>query len=94
LLGATIVGLGITYVLPPLLLIFGDPLAMALGAVAWALMSIAYAPMVRFYRLSPLWSLGLPAIALFYAGATVHSALQYALRRGGHWKGRVQDLRL
>jgi len=94
LLGATIFGLGITYVLPPLLVICGDQVATALGLAAWALMSVAYAPMVRFYRLSPLWSLCLPAIALFYAGATIHSAVQYARQRGGQWKGRNQDLRL
>jgi hypothetical protein len=79
-------------VLPPLLLFSGNPVSIALGAGAWALMSICYAPMVRFYRLSPLWSLCLPAIAVFYAAATVHSALQYRLRRGGNWKGRIQDM--
>ena len=91
LLTATIIGLGLTYVLPPLLLLSGNPISIALGAGAWALMCIGYAPMVRFYRLTPLWSLCLPAIALFYAAATIHSALQYLLRRGGSWKGRVQD---
>jgi hypothetical protein len=54
-------------------------------------MSIGYLPMVRFYRLSPLWSLCLPLIASFYAGAVVHSVVQYARGRGGTWKGRVQD---
>ena len=33
----------------------------------------------------------LPAVAVFYAAATLHSALQYSLRRGGSWKGRIQD---
>jgi hopene-associated glycosyltransferase HpnB len=93
LLLATIAGLGLTYVLPPLLLLSRDPVLIALGALAWALMTVSYAPMVRFYRLSPLWSLCLPLIALFYAAATLHSALQYRLRRGGQWKGRIQDTR-
>lgn len=92
LLAATIVGLFFTYLLPPLLLLSGNPLSIALGAAAWILMSIGYAPLLRFYDLSPLWSLCLPAIALFYAGATVHSAVQYCLGRGGKWKGRIQDL--
>jgi hypothetical protein len=47
--------------------------------------------MVRFYRLNPLWTLTLPAAAAFYAGATVYSAWQYQLGRGGQWKGRAQD---
>ena len=93
LLAATLLGLGVTYLLPLLLLFSGDPVSIALGAAAWVLMSISYLPIVRFYRLSPLWSLCLPAIAMFYAGATLHSALQYLLRRGGHWKGRIQDVR-
>jgi hopene-associated glycosyltransferase HpnB len=94
LLAATLLGLGITYLAPPLLLLTGDPIAIGCGALAWALMSLCYLPMVRFYRLSPAWSVCLPAIAVFYAGATVHSALQYRLGRGGNWKGRAQDSRV
>lgn len=93
LLLATLLGLAVTYLAPPLLLLTGDPIAMACGAAAWALMSACYLPMVRFYRLCALWSVCLPAIAVFYAGATAHSALQYRLGRGGHWKGRTQDSR-
>jgi hypothetical protein len=48
--------------------------------------------MLRLYGLSAGWCLCLPAIALFYAGATIHSAVLYRLGRGGKWKGRVQDL--
>jgi hopene-associated glycosyltransferase HpnB len=90
LLALTLTGLIVSYLLPVLLLFTSEPVA---GAVAWALMSVCYASMVRFYRLSPLWSICLPGIALFYAFATLHSALQYALRRGGQWKGRAQDVR-
>jgi hypothetical protein len=54
-------------------------------------MSLCYLPTVRFYSLSPLWSLCLPLIALFYAGAVIHSAVQYARGSGGKWKGRAQD---
>ena len=93
LLAATLAGLALTYIAPPLLLLTRDPATMVLGAAAWALMTLAFRPMVRFYRLAPLWSACLPAIALFYGGATLHSALQYARGRGGHWKGRAQDQR-
>jgi hopene-associated glycosyltransferase HpnB len=93
LLAATLIGLAVTYLMPPLLLLSGDPLLMALGAASWALMTLAYMPMVRFYGLSALWALTLPAIAAFYAGATLWSAVQYSLGRGGQWKGRVQDAR-
>lgn len=93
LLTATLLGLFVTYLLPMFLLFSGRPLAIICGAIAWLLMSVSYLPMVRFYRLSRLWSLTLPAIAAFYAGATFHSALSYWCGRGGRWKGRVQDAR-
>ena len=94
LLIVTMAGLFLTYLLPPLLLLTARPLSMAFGAAAWVLMSIGYAPMLRFYRQSALWSLCLPAVPSFYAGATLRSAIQYRLGRGGQWKGRVQDLRI
>ena len=91
LLVVTVLGLFCAYVAPPLLLFAHDRVLVACGVIAWVLMSFSYAPMVRFYGVSVLWSLCLPAIALFYGGATVHSAVQYGLGRGGTWKGRVQD---
>ena len=93
LLAASLAGLAVTYVAPPLLLASGEPLCMVLGGLAWGLMTLAYLPMVRFYRLAPAYALLLPAVALFYAGATLHSALRYASGRGGQWKGRAQDAR-
>jgi hopene-associated glycosyltransferase HpnB len=93
LLAATLLGLFATYLAPPLLLLTRVPVMMGLGAAAWLLMSACYLPMVRFYRVSPGYTVLLPAVALFYAGATLHSAIQYAAGRGGRWKGRAQDVR-
>ncbi len=93
LLVATVFGLLITYVLPIVLLFSGRGIPMLLGAGAWLLMSIAYAPIVRFYGLSFLWSFGLPPIAVFYLGATIHSAVNYWRGKGGEWKGRPQDVK-
>lgn len=92
LLMAAIAGLFVVYLLPPLLLFTSKPVPMLLGAIAWLLMSIAYRPMVRFYNRALLWSVALPPIALFYMGATLHSAIQYWMGKGGQWKGRAQDL--
>ena len=69
----------------------GVPGWLVIGYAAWALMSLCYAPMVRFYELNPLWVFTLPGAAAFYAGATVYSAWQYRRGRGGQWKGRAQD---
>ena len=53
-------------------------------------MAISFQPTLRFYRLSPLWGVALPAIALLYTYYTLDSAYQHARRRGGQWKGRAQ----
>jgi hopene-associated glycosyltransferase HpnB len=90
-LAATLLGLLLTYLLPAVLLFSRDPPLICLALAALLLMSLCYLPMVRFYGLSPLWSLCLPLIASFYTGAVIHSALQFARGRGGTWKGRVQD---
>jgi hopene-associated glycosyltransferase HpnB len=91
LLAATLLGLFFTYLLPAGLLLAADPALVYWGLAAVLLMSLCYLPMVRFYGLSALWSLCLPLIALFYTGAVIHSAVQYARGSGGRWKGRVQD---
>ncbi|HEY1900496.1 MAG TPA: glycosyltransferase [Steroidobacteraceae bacterium] len=91
LLLGTLVGLVATYLLPPVLLFSGSPTGIVGGACAWALMSLCYRPMVRFYGLNAWWALTLPAAAAYYAGATVYSAWQYQIGRGGQWKGRAQD---
>ena len=91
LLIGTLLALALTYLLPPALLLSGRAFPAALGAGAWGLMCVAYAPIVRFYRLPLGWVAALPVVALFYAAATAQSALQYARRQGGQWKGRAQD---
>jgi len=91
LLTGALLALAITYVIPVAALSSGQPLAASLGALAWLLMSISYAPMIRFYRLPLIWAFCLPLIAIFYAGATLHSAVQYWRGKGGAWKGRIQD---
>jgi hypothetical protein len=90
LLAATVAGMALTYLAPPLLAIFAGGFAQLAGLVAYALMVIAFQPTLRFYRLSPWWGLALPAIAFCYMLYTLDSAYQYARGRGGRWKGRVQ----
>ena len=90
LLLGTVLALSVTYLLPPAL-IFAGGRAAVLGGCAWALMSIAYWPTLRFYKLSPLWAPVLPVVALFYMIATLQSAIDYWQGRGGRWKGRIQD---
>ncbi|HLI62264.1 MAG TPA: glycosyltransferase [Terriglobales bacterium] len=91
LLGTVLGGLAV-FVLPLVLPASGSAhLAMAGGAVYLA-MCLAYWPMVRFYRLNPLWALTLPFSGVFFLAATIHSAVKYWSGQGGEWKGRAQDL--
>ncbi len=90
LLAGTVLGLTITYLAPVLLALFAVGTARLLGILAWLLMALAFQPTLRFYRLSPLWGLALPAIAAIYMAFTVDSAYQHARGRGGMWKGRAQ----
>jgi hopene-associated glycosyltransferase HpnB len=83
-------GMGLTYLVPPLLALFGTGWARACGLAAWLMMAIAFQPTLRFYRVNPLWGIALPAIAFCYTLFTLDSALQYWRGKGGLWKGRVQ----
>jgi hopene-associated glycosyltransferase HpnB len=91
LLAGTLAGMALVYLLPVLLVLFGHGPAQTLGLLAWALMAVAFLPILRFYRLAPLWALLLPLVALGYMAFTADSAYQYARKRGGLWKGRVQS---
>ena len=91
LLAATVVGMLVVFLLPLVLLVSGSLTLAIIGGLAYLLMSAAFLPMVRFYRISPLWALALPFSAVFYVVATVHSALKYWSGKGGEWKGRAQD---
>jgi len=96
----SMVGMAATYLLPPALVLSdllgghhagAAALVVGTSAAAWLLMIVSYVPVLRLYRLSPLWALALPAAAVFYVGATFHSAVNYWSGRGGQWKGRIQD---
>lgn len=91
LLLGTIFGLAILYLLPIALLFSRSALPTFLGLATLLAMLIAYSPMIRFYKMHAWWALTLPAAAIFYIGATIHSALRYRSGTGGMWKGRAQD---
>ncbi|HEY2114903.1 MAG TPA: glycosyltransferase [Candidatus Angelobacter sp.] len=105
LLLLSMMGMAATYLLPPALVLCGvlngipggshraAPAALVVGtaAAAWLLMIVSYLHVLRLYRLNLLWALALPVAAIFYVGATFHSAVEYWSGRGGQWKGRIQD---
>ena len=93
LLIATLLGMVLVYLTAPIAGIFGLIIQnyeiAFIGLVTWLLMSIAYLPTIRLYKLSPFWVFTLPAIAILYALMTLDSAIRYARGQGGAWKGRV-----
>ena len=90
LLAGTVAGMTLTYIAPVLLAVFGQGAAQTLGLLTWGAMAVVFQPTLRIYRVSPLWGLLLPAIALSYMAFTIDSAYQSVVGRGGLWKGRVQ----
>jgi hopene-associated glycosyltransferase HpnB len=93
LLLGTVVGLSLGYLVPPVLVAAGPATGAAapalLGATAWAIMTVTYLPMLRFYRVTRAYALLLPFVALLYTAMTVDSARLHRLGRGAAWKGRV-----
>jgi hopene-associated glycosyltransferase HpnB len=86
-----VLGMGLVYMAPIAALFLGGAHAV-LGLATYLLMALSFQPMLRFYRVSPLWGLALPAIGLAYTVFTVQSAVQMWRGKGGLWKGRAQAI--
>lgn len=89
-LAAAVGGMATAYLAPPWLALFGESPAQDIALVSWLLMAQAYMPSLRFYGLSRLRALALPAVAACYTWFTVESAWRHLRGRGGEWKGRYQ----
>jgi hopene-associated glycosyltransferase HpnB len=85
----TLLGLTLVWLVPAWEMLFGTGWRFACGLGASLLAAASYIPTLRRYGRSPLWSLTLPLIALFYMAATVGSALQYWFGTGTNWKNRA-----
>ena len=91
-LAGTFIGMIAVYAAAPCFALFTRDSAQASGILAWLAMMLAYQPIAKFYRISPLWGLVLPLIGFVYALFTLDSAIQHWRGRGGMWKGRAQAL--
>jgi hopene-associated glycosyltransferase HpnB len=89
-LAGTASGMIVTYLAAPLLALFGSGFAQEAGILIWVMMALSFQPILRLYRLHPLWGIALPLIAYIYMVFTLESAYQHWRGRGGVWKGRVQ----
>ncbi len=88
LLVLTLIGLTLVWWVPIGAVLFSRGWPQLGGLAAFALSAASYVPTLARYRRSPLWSLLLPLIALFYMAATVGSAAQHWRGAGARWKGR------
>ena len=91
LLVGAVLGLTVTYLVPPVLTFAAGGAAAFLAGAAWLAMTVAFAPILLVYRQPLLMAPLLPVIALFYLAATIDSARRHWQGRGGEWKGRVQQ---
>lgn len=95
LLAGTVLGLALTYGVPPLAGVAGAAAGAWTAAVpaliAWALLTLSYLPVLRLYRLGAWRAPLLPAVMALYGAMTVDSARRHRRGRGGAWKGRTVE---
>jgi hopene-associated glycosyltransferase HpnB len=89
LLLATIAGMGLVWVVPPLAVAFGHGAGFWCGLAAWVIMAWSYLPTLSRFGRPALWAPLLPLLACFYVAATIGSAVDHFLGRGVAWKGRA-----
>ncbi len=85
---ATVLGMALTFVVPPAAALFGHGLARLFGVLAWGGMAWSYLPTLSRFGRSPAWAVALPAVAVFYVAATIGSAVDHHRGRGVRWKQR------
>lgn len=93
LLAGVVVGMLLLYAGPPAIALSlplhkNEPAA-AIGAAAWALMTIVYMRTARLYDQAPWKPFFLPIAATLYVLMTMSSAIDHARGCGGAWKGRT-----
>ncbi|CAH2600955.1 Glycosyltransferase [Rhodovastum atsumiense] len=89
MLALSLLGLTLVFLVPPLAVLTGSWVAKGIGLAAWAIMARSFWPTLHRFRLSPLWTPVLPAVALFYMAATIGSAINHHRGRGVVWKRRA-----
>ncbi len=95
LLAGTVLGLLFAFAVPVGAVVgaavAGSVTAGLMGAAAWLVMAVTYAPVLVYYGVSPLSALLLPLTACLYAAMTVDSARRHWSGSGVAWKGRSYD---
>jgi hypothetical protein len=79
----------LVYEVPAILVAAQNILIRSLALVSLAIMFLTYIPILRFYRRSWVWGLGLPLVAALFLAMTWTSAIRYWGGEHTRWKGRV-----
>lgn len=84
----------LAYWVPLIGLFIPDSTVRGLSLLSLMVMMLIYQPTLRYYGLSPLWALAIPAIGTLYLAMTWTSALRYWRGHRSSWKERVYDHQL
>jgi hopene-associated glycosyltransferase HpnB len=92
LLIGTLFGMMLVYIIPIIGILSFNLNIVLVSTLTYALMTLSYFPIVRFYR-CPVWHAGgLSAIAFLYTLMTLDSARKHWQGEGGAWKGRTYEI--
>lgn len=89
LLVLTVLAMVVVWVAPGAIALLAHGPARWVGLATWLVSVGSFLPTLRRFRLSPLWAVTLPFVALFYTAATVGSAINHYCGRGVVWKNRA-----
>ena len=81
--------MGAAFLLPVLALLSAQWTVLICGLLTLSIQFFCYLPTLRYYSLSGLYTLTLPAAGVLYLAMTWHSAWQHYYASGASWKGRT-----
>ncbi len=85
------VGLSLMFVLPVVAPLYLNGPQLLAALAAFAMMSVSYWPLLRYYELPAMLALTLPIAALLFTLMTWHSAIRYWRGTRSAWKGRQYE---
>lgn len=83
--------MGLVFVAPPAGLLLEGGATAAWALIALVAMTLSYFPTIRYYRLHPVWALGLPLAGVLFLAMTWTSAFRHWWGDGAIWHGRAYN---
>ena len=82
----------VTFVFPLLAVLSMEFWTIFWGVLSLLIMYLCYFPTLNYYRINPLWGVGMPIIGIFYMLMTWTSAWRHLFKSGGRWKNRSYSM--